>query len=337
MLVVSLLVVATNIVLARAPSPASHHSHLALECSFCKGIPCMPRAPCGLCCSAPPRLPACRNRAGGRCGHRTWSLGHRLRVECSQAARGHRVHDKGRQRQAAQNLRGRRPTLLRCHPPLPRLLLARRRPGACACAVSSSVASPEPHASSAQPALTHVRTSRTVSQVVVTFSNGGHLFDYTIMDAVVALSAAYKAEGKRIEFRSLQQASVKMLQKASYWTRNVEYAMSAATGDHTASQLPSSHQVCMPPPLTQVHDGGADRAQGPRAARGGRRLLTCPELKAPHHRPCRALLVRRCRCEASTAAHPWNRPRSAASLLHALAPPFHSHQLVTLATLATYI
>jgi len=73
--------------------------------------------------------------------------------------------------------------------------------------------------------------------VVVTFSNGGHLFDYTIMDAVVALSAAYKAEGKRIEFRSLQQASVKMLQKASYWTRNVEYTMAALT-EHKDHALP---------------------------------------------------------------------------------------------------
>ena len=59
--------------------------------------------------------------------------------------------------------------------------------------------------------------------VVCTFSGGGILFDYTMMDAMVALSAHYKAEGKRIEFHALRPASVKMLNKASHWTKEVVY------------------------------------------------------------------------------------------------------------------
>ena len=44
-----------------------------------------------------------------------------------------------------------------------------------------------------------------------------------MMDALVALTSAYKAEGKHIEFKSLRPASIKMLKKAEYWTKNVEY------------------------------------------------------------------------------------------------------------------
>ena len=52
------------------------------------------------------------------------------------------------------------------------------------------------------------------AHVICTFSGGGLLFDYTMMDAMVALTAAYRAEGKRIEFHALRPASVKMLNKA---------------------------------------------------------------------------------------------------------------------------
>ena len=39
----------------------------------------------------------------------------------------------------------------------------------------------------------------------------------------VGLTAAYKAEGKSIEFRSLKWSSIKMLTKAKYWTKEVAY------------------------------------------------------------------------------------------------------------------
>ena len=49
--------------------------------------------------------------------------------------------------------------------------------------------------------------------VVCTFTGGGQLHDYTMMDAMVALTAAYRAEGKSIEFHSLRPSSVRMMQK----------------------------------------------------------------------------------------------------------------------------
>ena len=56
-----------------------------------------------------------------------------------------------------------------------------------------------------------------------TFSGGGHLFDYSMMDTMVALTSAYKAEGKVIEFHMLRSLSVKMLKKADFWTKEVQY------------------------------------------------------------------------------------------------------------------
>ena len=72
--------------------------------------------------------------------------------------------------------------------------------------------------------------------VVVTFGSGV-LFDYTIMDALVALTAAYRAEGKRIEFHALHRRSAKMLRKASALTKHVEYAEAPLT-EHRDHSMP---------------------------------------------------------------------------------------------------
>ena len=45
-------------------------------------------------------------------------------------------------------------------------------------------------------------------RVICTFTRGGELHDYTMMDAMVGLTAAYKAEGKKIEFHSLKSSSI---------------------------------------------------------------------------------------------------------------------------------
>ena len=59
-------------------------------------------------------------------------------------------------------------------------------------------------------------------KVVVLFSHGV-VFDYTLLDSLVALSAVYKAAGKSIEFRRLHSKSVRMLDKASVLTKQVAY------------------------------------------------------------------------------------------------------------------
>jgi hypothetical protein len=63
------------------------------------------------------------------------------------------------------------------------------------------------------------------------------LFDYTIMDSIVALTAAYKAEGKSITFHALRPSAVKMLKKADYWTKEVVYVEESVSEhhDHAAS------------------------------------------------------------------------------------------------------
>ena len=73
--------------------------------------------------------------------------------------------------------------------------------------------------------------------VVVTFGSGV-LFDYTIMDALVALTAAYRAEGKRIKFQALHRRSARMLRKASALTKHVEYAEAPLT-EHTEHSPPN--------------------------------------------------------------------------------------------------
>ena len=60
------------------------------------------------------------------------------------------------------------------------------------------------------------------ARVVVIFAHG-HLFDYTLMDAVVALTAQYKARDKSIEFHRLHTRSVKMIKKAHILTKEVAY------------------------------------------------------------------------------------------------------------------
>ena len=56
----------------------------------------------------------------------------------------------------------------------------------------------------------------------------------TMMDALVALTAAYRAEGKRITFQALRPSAVKMLRKADYWTKQVSY-------EETAVQAHTEH------------------------------------------------------------------------------------------------
>ena len=90
--------------------------------------------------------------------------------------------------------------------------------------------------------------------MVVTFGSGV-LFDYTIMDALVALTAAYRAEGKRIKFQALHRRSARMLRKASALTKHVEYAEAPLT-EHTEHSPPNeeaaqySRQVH---PLSLIH------------------------------------------------------------------------------------
>lgn len=69
--------------------------------------------------------------------------------------------------------------------------------------------------------------------MICTFSGGGTLYDYTMMDAMVALTASYSAAGKSIEFTHLKSGSVKMLKKASHWTKTVVYQEQAVL-EHTA-------------------------------------------------------------------------------------------------------
>lgn len=69
-------------------------------------------------------------------------------------------------------------------------------------------------------------------RVICTFTRGGELHDYTMMDAMVGLTAAYKAEGKKIEFHSLKSSSIKMLTKAKYWTKEVVYVQESVD-EHT--------------------------------------------------------------------------------------------------------
>jgi SulP family sulfate permease len=73
--------------------------------------------------------------------------------------------------------------------------------------------------------------------VICTFTGGGTLFDYTIMDGMVGLSAAYRAEGKQIQFHTLRPRSIKMLQKAEHWTKEVIYMPEQLT-EHTAHTSP---------------------------------------------------------------------------------------------------
>ena len=47
--------------------------------------------------------------------------------------------------------------------------------------------------------------------VVCTFSGGGAIHDYTMMDAMVALTAAYKAESKVIEAHEEEVLSIDMV------------------------------------------------------------------------------------------------------------------------------
>ena len=59
-------------------------------------------------------------------------------------------------------------------------------------------------------------------RTVVVF-NDGYLYDYTLMDSVVALTAAYQAVGKQIEFHRLHAKSARMITKAEYYTKQVSY------------------------------------------------------------------------------------------------------------------
>lgn len=68
---------------------------------------------------------------------------------------------------------------------------------------------------------------------VVLFS-AGFVFDYTLMDSLVAVSASYSRVGKRIEFRQLEERSCKMLKKDSYHTKQLVYEQ-RAVGELQAS------------------------------------------------------------------------------------------------------
>jgi SulP family sulfate permease len=55
---------------------------------------------------------------------------------------------------------------------------------------------------------------------LVVFSQGV-LFDYSLMDTLVAISKRYQAEGKKIEFRKLTTRSIKMIKKAHVLTKQL--------------------------------------------------------------------------------------------------------------------
>ena len=69
--------------------------------------------------------------------------------------------------------------------------------------------------------------------VVCTFVGGGTLHDYTMMDAMVALTASYSAAGKSIEFTHLKSGSVKMLKKASHCSQPTASSAAAAETSHS--------------------------------------------------------------------------------------------------------
>ena len=104
--------------------------------------------------------------------------------------------------------------------------------------------------------------------VICTFSGGGNLFDYTMVDAMVGVTAAYKAEGKSIEFNQLTNRSVKMLDKAKYWTRQVVVVQESVA---TAVVVPSpTAGPTMRVPASNAPDGlydiGAADVPAPAAA-----------------------------------------------------------------------